>query len=70
MLPYEKIYELLYLFANYEVQGFNVCRFIAPIALVFLLWVSRLASSVRIKFFAVAMAMILYFFRDVVNMFS
>lgn len=66
---YDQIFLALYKFANYEVYGVLICRLLAPIALITLLWVSRIISSVLVKFFSVIIALLLYFFPNVLNIF-
>lgn len=66
---YESIFVMLYKFANYEVFGVLLCRLLAPVVLVALLWISRIVNNVLIKVFSVFIALILYFFPNIINNF-
>jgi hypothetical protein len=68
-MSYDIIYYKMYTFSHYKVQGILLCRLLAPIVLISLLWVSRIISSVIIKFFSVLIAMLLYFFPNIVGVF-
>ena len=67
---YERVYWYLWYFSTIQVHGVLLCRLLAPVLLMVLIWISRLVSSVMVKFFAIAMAMILYFFPNVVGLFA
>lgn len=64
---FDNIYSGIIAFSNYKVLDIYICRLIAYAALAFLLYISRLLSSFYIKLFAVAVAMILYFFPELVR---
>ncbi len=66
---YDTIYLHIFEFANYTVHGVLVCRLLAPVVLLILLWISRIVVSVIVKIFAVFFAIILYFLPSVVNIF-
>ena len=68
-MNYDLIYFKLYTFAHYQVHGILLCRLLAPIVLISLVWVSRIISSVIIKFFSVLIAMLLYFMPTIVGVF-
>jgi len=65
----DQIYYMLFRFAEYRIDGYLVCRLLAPLLLLALVWVSRMIQSVMLKFFAVSIAMLLYFFPSVVRLF-
>lgn len=69
-MPYDGIYLYMCKFANYKINGLLLCRLLAPVALIILLWISRIVSSVIIKIFAVVIALMLYFFPTIINMFA
>lgn len=68
-MTYDSIYIALHRFANYQVWGILLCRLLAPLVFVALLWISRIVSSVMLKFFSVLIAMMLYFFPAIINVF-
>ncbi len=67
---YLTVYRYLYEFANYPVHGILLCRLLAPLFFLSMVWVSRLNSSVALKLFAVVVALLFYFLPDVVNVFA
>jgi hypothetical protein len=69
-MTYDAIYILLWKFANCEIWGVLLCRILAPIILVILLWLSRVIQNVLIKFFSVLVSMLLYFLPNIINIFS
>jgi hypothetical protein len=69
-MTYDAIYILLWKFANFEIWGVLLCRILAPIILVILLWLSRVIQNVLIKFFSVLVSMLLYFLPNIINIFS
>jgi hypothetical protein len=68
-MNYDGVYRTLNAFANYKVHGILLCRMLAPIALISLVWVSRIISSVIVKFFSVIIALLLYFLPNIVIIF-
>ncbi len=68
-MSYDRIYYTLYTLAGYEVRGILLCRLLAPIMLILLVWVSRIISSVIVKLFAVMIALLLYFLPNIVSIF-
>lgn len=68
-MNYDGIYYNLFAFANYQVNGILLCRILAPIVLISLVWVSRIISSVIVKFFSVMIALLLYFLPNIVSIF-
>ncbi len=68
-MNYDSIYYNLYIFAGYQVRGILLCRILAPVVLISLVWVSRIISSVIVKFFAVLIALLLYFLPNIVSIF-
>lgn len=70
MQVYDTIYIWLYEFANYRVSDILLCRLLSPIALIILIWISRIVQSVIVKFLSIVIAIILYFFPLVINVFS
>jgi hypothetical protein len=68
-MSYDSIYFNLFSFANYKIQGILLCRLLAPVALISLVWISRIISSVIVKFFSVLIALLLYFLPNIVSIF-
>ncbi len=68
-MNYDGIYYNLFAFANYQVHGILLCRILAPIVLISLVWISRIISSVIVKFFSVMIALLLYFLPNIVSIF-
>lgn len=66
---YTHIYMQLYHFTLYEVKGVPLCRLIAPVVLMVMLWISRIISSLPMKFFSVIIAIIFYYLPDVIGVF-
>lgn len=66
---YVNVYTHLYDFAHYKVNGVLLCRLIAPVILVAMLWISRIVSSVPLKLFSVIIAIMFYFLPSVVGVF-
>lgn len=66
---FDRIYYAIVIFANYRIFDMYLCRILAFVALVFLLYLSRLIASFRVKIFAVVIALVLYFFPDLVKKF-
>lgn len=66
----EEVYVALWKLGNYRVGGILLCRLLAPVALVVLLWLSRLVQNLMIKILSIVVAMLLYFFPSVVNLFA
>lgn len=69
MTIYDQIFIVLYKFANYKVYGILLPRLLMPFAILGVLWLSRLASSVYVKVFSIVIGLILYYLRDIVNLF-
>jgi hypothetical protein len=69
-MTYDAIYIALWKFANYKIGGILLCRLLAPLFLVILLWLSRVIQNVLVKFFSVLVAMLLYFLPNIINIFS
>jgi hypothetical protein len=68
-MVYDQIYYLIYKFANYRIEGVLLCRLLAPLILLIIVWISRIIQSVMVKFFAVCIAALLYFLPTVVRLF-
>lgn len=68
-MPYDFIYRLLYDFSTYRVYDMLLCRMLAPIVLVAILFVSRIIASSVVKFFAILIALIFYFLPSIVTVF-
>jgi hypothetical protein len=66
---YDQIYYVLYKFAHYRIEGYLLCRLLAPVSLLILVWISRLIQSVLVKFLAVGIAALLYSLPSVVSLF-
>ncbi len=68
-MNYDGIYYNLFTFANYQIHGVLLCRILAPVVLISLVWISRIISSVIVKFFSVLIALLLYFLPNIVSIF-
>lgn len=68
-MPYDTLYVYLWKFANIKLYGVLLCRLLAPVILVVLLWISRIITSAAVEIFAVTFALILYFLPAVINIF-
>ena len=66
---YDKIYIWLYEFAQISLFGVSICKPLAFVTLIVLLWASRIISSMSLKVAAVVMSMIIYFFPEIVGIF-
>lgn len=63
------IFVYLFRFAHMEFHGILLPRLLAPVALVGILWYSRLATSLYVKMYSIAVALVLYFLSDIVDLF-
>lgn len=67
---YTTVYLALYKFAHFHVFGLFLCRVLAIVIPVFILWKSRIIASIALKLFSVVIAMLLYFLPNIVDLFS
>jgi hypothetical protein len=70
MIDYDTLYAYLSYLANYKIHDYYACRLLALIALVLLLYISRITSNNLIKVFSIVTAIILYNAPAIVGMFS
>ncbi|MCL4492141.1 MAG: hypothetical protein M1510_09620 [Nitrospirae bacterium] len=68
-LFFDKAYLYIIALADYRVFDMYLCRILAFAALAFLLYLSRFVSSFYVKVFAVVVALVLYFFPELVQKF-
>ena len=66
---YGKMYSYIIAFAAYRISDMYLCRILAFTALAILLCISRFVSSFYVKALAVVIALVLYFFPDLVREF-
>jgi hypothetical protein len=69
-MEYERIYRLLMVFADLRVGGYLLCRLLAPAIGLFIVWVSRLNSSILLKLFALLITVMLYFLPSIIDIFA
>lgn len=65
----DSIFVSLWNFAHYDISGVLVCRLVAPLVLFFMLLLSRFVQSVAVKFLSIFIALLVYFFPDIINLF-
>jgi hypothetical protein len=66
---YDSVFNYLYQFANYKMDGVPFCHILAFVVFIGLLFIARLISSVLLKFFSIMIAMLIYFFPQIINVF-
>jgi hypothetical protein len=66
---YDSIFNYLCQFANYKMNGVPFCHILAFVVFLGLLLIARLISSVLLKFFSIMIAMLIYFFPQIINAF-
>ncbi len=67
---YDTVYQALFAFSDYRIGGYLLCRLIAPVVLIIILWISRVMASPLMKLFACAIAVILYYFPSIITAFQ
>lgn len=69
IMNYSAIYGYLFAFADYTVYGMLLCRMLAVVVSLAILWQSRLVASFLVKALAIGVFMILYWFPNIVGLF-